>query len=542
MRKDFIKTFFVGISVVLFLIFVATATAAVLHVPGEYATIQDAINVASVGDTIIVAVGTYTEWQSSDSASLVINKSLYLQGSGDDCIIQGPASANVSSMSYGDLVKVSAAGVEITGFKFSGATATETEQRGATMFAIKANTADNLYVHNNTFTFYSQNSLQVQNSIDVLFENNRCLRETRSVWYKPPGVEPGSYRDITRGGAGPSLWHCNEAEVKENSVTTRGVGIFLYGCSDTLLEGNQVSAPEKVSPSDEGIHIQSSSNITVRGNTVSNFTHGDSPYYNQGIKGAGIWISSGCDTITIEKNGLIDNSVGIYASAREDLSSPTNIEVHQNNLTGNAHYGVLNIKYPLAGSWKHWDYHLFSSADSTINAELNYWDHQSGPTDLIGTYEVPICNPDSANDLNSDGEGDKVSENVDYCPWLDSPYSPVISVAIDIKPGSDQNTINLSSAGVISVAILSSDTFDATTVDPGTVTLAGAVVKMAGKSEKYLSQERDVNGDGLLDLVCQVLTAAFKIEPGASTAVLEAETFGGQSIRGEDFIRIVPNN
>ncbi len=117
---------------------------------------------------------------------------------------------------------------------------------------------------------------------------------------------------------------------------------------------------------------------------------------------------------------------------------------------------------------------------------------------------------------------------------------PVLDVEIDIKPGSDQNTINLSSAGVISVAILSSDTFDATEVDPATVTLAGTGVKMVGKSDKYLSQERDVNNDGLLDLVCQVLTAGLEI-PGDSVAVLTANTFEGMSIRGEDFVRIVPD-
>ena len=117
----------------------------------------------------------------------------------------------------------------------------------------------------------------------------------------------------------------------------------------------------------------------------------------------------------------------------------------------------------------------------------------------------------------------------------------VVDVNIDIKPGSDQNTINLSSAGVISVAILGSEKFDATTVDPATVTLAGAGVKMTGKSDKYLSQERDVNNDGFVDLVCQVLTAHFLLETGNTIAVLDAKTRDGKSIRGEDIIRLIPD-
>lgn len=114
-------------------------------------------------------------------------------------------------------------------------------------------------------------------------------------------------------------------------------------------------------------------------------------------------------------------------------------------------------------------------------------------------------------------------------------------VDIDIKPGDDTNSINLDSAGAIPVAILSSALFDARTIDPGTVSLAGARVKMVGKSDKLLSHEEDVNGDGLPDLVCQVNTAQFLIEPGDSTTLLEARTFDGTAVEGQDTVRIIPD-
>lgn len=120
-------------------------------------------------------------------------------------------------------------------------------------------------------------------------------------------------------------------------------------------------------------------------------------------------------------------------------------------------------------------------------------------------------------------------------------FTQVLPVEIDIKPGSDPNSINLSSAGSIPVAILSSTDFDATTVEPESVSLAGARVKLVGKSGKYLCHPEDTNGDGLLDLVCQVYTAQFMIEEGESVAVLEAETLAGVPIRGEDSIRVVPD-
>ncbi len=118
----------------------------------------------------------------------------------------------------------------------------------------------------------------------------------------------------------------------------------------------------------------------------------------------------------------------------------------------------------------------------------------------------------------------------------------LVRVQIDIKPGSAENVINLSAAGVVPVAILGSGTFDATTVDPSTVSVAGAKVKMIGKSNKLLCHAEDVNGDSRLDLLCQVLTAQFIIEPGSSVAVLEATTFSGQAIRGEDTVQIVKDN
>jgi hypothetical protein len=115
-----------------------------------------------------------------------------------------------------------------------------------------------------------------------------------------------------------------------------------------------------------------------------------------------------------------------------------------------------------------------------------------------------------------------------------------LRVEIDIKPGSDQNTINLGSNGVVPVAILSSLTFDAITVDPLSVTLANAGVKLRGNGSPQTIQQ-DVNNDGLIDLVVHVETEALQLTEGDVEAVLEAQTYGGTLIRGSDTIRIVPD-
>ncbi len=116
-----------------------------------------------------------------------------------------------------------------------------------------------------------------------------------------------------------------------------------------------------------------------------------------------------------------------------------------------------------------------------------------------------------------------------------------LTVEIDIKPGSYPNSINLGSKGVVPVAILSSDEFGATTVDPETVLLAGAGVAIRGKGSKLLAHQEDVNSDSLVDLVVQVETE--NLNPDAfqdGYAILTGETYSGQLIEGSDEITIIP--
>jgi hypothetical protein len=122
------------------------------------------------------------------------------------------------------------------------------------------------------------------------------------------------------------------------------------------------------------------------------------------------------------------------------------------------------------------------------------------------------------------------------------PSPPCVEIVeIDIKPGSYPNSINLGSHGAIPVAILTTEDFDATTVDPGTVQLEGLGVEVRGKSDKLLASEEDVDGDGDIDLVVKIDSE--NLEPGAlqdGAVVLTGETYGGQAIEGIDYIIIVP--
>jgi YVTN family beta-propeller protein len=105
---------------------------------------------------------------------------------------------------------------------------------------------------------------------------------------------------------------------------------------------------------------------------------------------------------------------------------------------------------------------------------------------------------------------------------------------IEIKPGSSfPPPVNPESMGVIPVALLSSDTFDATKVDPQSVKFGPFAAVAVHSSTK------DVNGDGKLDLLLQFKTQDTGIQCTDSFAVLTGMTFAGQPIHGGEAIQSV---
>lgn len=119
----------------------------------------------------------------------------------------------------------------------------------------------------------------------------------------------------------------------------------------------------------------------------------------------------------------------------------------------------------------------------------------------------------------------------------DLQFAPSVrAVEIDIKPGSDPNGVNVSSGGVIPVAVLSAADFDASSIDPSTVTFGPAEAGIAHTAGHI----DDVNGDGYPDLLLHFDFEATGIACGDTSGSLTGKTYSGQAVAGADSVQPVP--
>ena len=109
-----------------------------------------------------------------------------------------------------------------------------------------------------------------------------------------------------------------------------------------------------------------------------------------------------------------------------------------------------------------------------------------------------------------------------------------IKVQIDIMPGGNPNPINLSSGGVIPVAILTTAVFDAANVDASTVLFG------PGGAQAVSWALEDVDLDDDIDMTLKFNNDDTDFAVGDTQAELIGQTFGGINIHGSDSVNTVP--
>ena len=122
------------------------------------------------------------------------------------------------------------------------------------------------------------------------------------------------------------------------------------------------------------------------------------------------------------------------------------------------------------------------------------------------------------------------------------PTVTVLIVGVDIMPRQEPNVIDLQSRRFIRVAVLGSDSFDVSAIDPSTLRFGpkgAAAFQQAGPGLFQKSYPEDVDGDGYDDLIAGFLIQDTGIACGDETATLTGGTYAGVAFQGYDWIETV---
>jgi hypothetical protein len=165
-----------------------------------------------------------------------------------------------------------------------------------------------------------------------------------------------------------------------------------------------------------------------------------------------------------------------------------------------------------------------------------YWSHQYGfnKYDATGTLLGTLPGPPSFGNPRGtafDTQGNLYVVDNAGCKRIYKYVLPLM-VASDILPGTFPNVIDPASRKTIPVAIVSRDGFDATTVDPASVTFG----PNEARTRNGLYRWKDVNFDRRLDLILAFAPATSGILCGDTSVLLSGTTYDGRAVESVDSI------
>lgn len=367
----------------------------------DYKVIQQAIDNASKGDTIVVFPGTYYE-------NVVVNKSVKLIGYGNENSI-------VDGGGRGDVISIMADNVNISGFFITGS-GDETQDAGIKVNSRVINIENNICknnqngiyldasskctIINNNITNNLKFGMRLQNPKDCTIDNNTCISNKEYGIYMSTGtnctiLNTNSINN-TNGIYLSSLLNCT---IMKNACLNNIYGIYLLESKNCSLSKNIINN------NSFGIILSQSSKCALINNMCENDDNGLYIWNSKEIKIMrsiiqnnikGIVLRSSHDNILV-KNTIYANAIGIYlqSSSKENTAN-------YNDIINNTEYGI-NVN---------------DNNDHSLNATYNWWGDESGP------YH---------EDENPDGKGDPVTDYIDFDPWLPRIVQP-ISVDFLISP------------------------------------------------------------------------------------------------------------
>lgn len=229
------------------------------------------------------------------------------------------------------------------------------------------------------------------------------------------------------------------------------------------------------------------------------------------------------------QNAELDTDWGYYPS------EPASVRIYQEFATVAGGFYTLEYAWSPRPGWVNnilevWWEGILVGYHSSVGYTSTQWSLESilvvASTSLTRIDFVEVGFPDTQGMLL-----DAVSVILDH-----------IEVDIDIKPGSDPNSLNPDAQGLLPVAIFGSDTLDVEQIELGSILLGDAKLASRGSSKapKPAYSLEDVDVDGYIDLVAFFAIQDLGLGVGDNLLTLDANLLDGTPIVGSDSVRTVP--
>lgn len=354
--------------------------------PGEpcYVSIQYAVDNATSDHTVIhVEPGTYKE-----SITLDVSNTTIVGAEGDDAAGAGsdaPVLDGEGSSAFAFTISPSASNVSVRGV----------EIREYTQMAFFVNNQQSVVTDGITVT---DTSISGTPFGFVTFARDSGS-EVRNITVSRNDIVPAGKKGVLVVGRHNGT--ISDVTVSDNRIHDgTGVGIETYSWENqSLVENVDISGNTITNLTGEGVNVNTEDasatrTVTVERNVLRESDNGTRIQHSD---------SAVVETVKVRYNDITSNDHGVYVENGIDNAEVT---LTHNTISGNANSGVTN------------------DDGSILNADQNWWGDGSGP------YH-PSANPS--------GQGDTVSDNVDFEPW----YTRTVELSNGTAQPGDTVTVTL---------------------------------------------------------------------------------------------------
>lgn len=249
----------------------ATFCGTFLHVRHIGGVIQEEVDHASSGDTVLATAGSWSE-------QVVITKDLHLVGAGSSLsTISAPTSIPVAANPDSTVIKIAGAvSVEVTGFRVAGPGPSGC---GSIGFGVFVRDGADAHIHHNRVTAIRDNPFS--------------------------GCQNGVAIQVGRAALGTS----GSANVHDNTIDDyqkNGVTVSGSGSSATITNNVVTGAGPTATIAQNGIQISSGATATITGNQVSGHSYTPFSYVSTGM------LLYAAGTTNTSGNTIAQSQVGIY--------------------------------------------------------------------------------------------------------------------------------------------------------------------------------------------------------------------------------------